>query len=80
MHYREYFIRNQISHLSRSILHQLVQIIHYRQREIITEIYHYIYPIRHENQKGFFIANVNLPSAGDKIYESPSSKSDSFIH
>lgn len=60
--------------LQRSILHQLIQIIQYRQREIISEISHYIYPITHENQKGFSIANLHLPPAEDKIYQSASSK------
>ena len=55
------------------ILRNLTQIITYRQKEIMNEIYHYIYPIQTENQDEYSIANIKLPQADDKIYQSASS-------
>jgi hypothetical protein len=59
---------------SRSILRNLTQIINYRQKEIINQIYHYIYPIENDNQNEYTIANIKLPQADDKIYQSASSE------
>ncbi|CAF1427235.1 unnamed protein product [Rotaria magnacalcarata] len=58
----------------RSILRNLTQIISYRQKEIMNEIYRYIYPIRSDNQLEYYIANCRLPQADDKIYQSPSNR------
>ncbi|CAF4804744.1 unnamed protein product [Rotaria sp. Silwood1] len=55
---------------SKSTLHTLTQIISYRQKEIINEIYHYIYPIDNDNQNEYYIANIKLPQADSKIYQS----------
>ena len=39
----------------------------------MTEIYNYIYPIEMEKQNEYSIANIKLPQADDKIYQSGSS-------
>ncbi|CAF3994108.1 unnamed protein product [Rotaria sordida] len=36
----------------------------------MNEIYHYIYPIDNNNQNEYYIANIKLPQADDKIYQS----------
>ncbi|CAF0877101.1 unnamed protein product [Rotaria sordida] len=70
-------IQQEVIHLyhnnlnqSRAILHKLIQIISYRQKKIMNEIYHYIYPIDNNNQNEYYIANIKLPQADDKIYQS----------
>jgi hypothetical protein len=55
------------------MLRNLIEIITYRQKEIMNEIYRYIYPIRNDNQNEYSIANIKLPQADDKIYQSGSS-------
>ncbi len=55
------------------MLRNLIQIIIYRQKEIMNEIYRYIYPIRSDNQNEYSIANIKLAQADDKIYQSGSS-------
>jgi hypothetical protein len=52
------------------MLHNFTQIINFRQKEIINEIYHYIYPIECDNHHEYSIANIKLPQADDKIYQS----------
>lgn len=37
----------------------------------MNEIYRYIYPINYDNQNEYYIANIKLPQADDKIYQSP---------
>ncbi|UJR10312.1 hypothetical protein I4U23_014518 [Adineta vaga] len=59
---------------SRSILRKLTQIIAYRQREVMHEIYRYIYPIHCDTQNEYSITNIKLPQADDKIYQSASSR------
>ncbi|CAF1250332.1 unnamed protein product [Adineta steineri] len=59
---------------SRIILHKLIQIITYRQKEIMNEMYYHIYPIQKENQNEYSIANIKLPQADDKIYQSASNR------
>ncbi|CAF0846335.1 unnamed protein product [Adineta ricciae] len=59
---------------SRSILRKITQIIAYRQREIMDEIYRYIYPIHCDAQKEYSIADRRLPQADDKVYQSASSR------
>jgi hypothetical protein len=57
----------------RSILRTLTEIISYRQKEIIHEVYRYIYPIEKDNHNEYSIVNIILPQADDKIYQSASS-------
>lgn len=39
----------------------------------MTEIYRYIYPIESDDYNELSIANIKLPPADDKIYQSASS-------
>ncbi|CAF2374535.1 unnamed protein product [Rotaria sp. Silwood2] len=70
-------IQQEVIHLynnnlnqSKSTLQHLTQVISYRQKEIMNEIYHYIYPIENDNQNEYYIANSKLLQAGIKIYQS----------
>ncbi|CAF3721244.1 unnamed protein product [Rotaria socialis] len=60
-----------INHLNQSkcILHDLTQVINFRQKDIVHEIYHYIYPIIVDDSGEYSIANVKLPQAEDKTYQ-----------
>lgn len=40
----------------------------YRRREILGEIYRYVYPIEKDSQNRYSISNVKLPQASDQIY------------
>jgi hypothetical protein len=40
----------------------------FRQKDLINELYHYVYPIFDENKTEYSIANMKLPPAEDKIY------------
>lgn len=61
--------------LRRAILRQLTQIIAFRQREVMSDIYRYIYSIHCNANKEYFITNIKLPQADDKVYQSASSSS-----
>ncbi|CAF4355987.1 unnamed protein product [Rotaria sp. Silwood2] len=70
-------IQQEVIHLynnnlnqSKFTLQHLTQVISYRQKEIMNEIYHYIYPIENDNQNEYYIANIKLLQAGIKIYQS----------
>ncbi|CAF4122554.1 unnamed protein product [Rotaria sp. Silwood2] len=70
-------IQQEVIHLynnnlnqSKFTLQHLTQVISYRQKEIMNEIYHYIYPIENDNQNEYYIANIKLLQADAKIYQS----------
>jgi len=58
----------------RSTLNDLLQLVIYRQKLIIRDIYTYVYPINVENKNEFTIANIKLPAAEDKIFQTSLSR------
>lgn len=50
----------------------------FRQKNSINEIYRSIYPIVGDSKMEYSIANVRLPNAEDKIYQTSLSKSYSI--
>jgi hypothetical protein len=52
----------------RCLLHDLIHLIHFRQKDMISEIYRCVYPIISENKTEFSIGNIRLPPAEDKSY------------
>lgn len=58
---------NQLNQ-SKCLLHDLTHLIHFRQKDMISEIYHYVYPIVPENKREFSIGNIRLQPAEDKSY------------
>ncbi|CAF3841822.1 unnamed protein product, partial [Rotaria sordida] len=63
-------LNSYINHLNQSkcLLHDLIQVITYRQKDIINEIYRYVYPIVNDKNDEYLIGNIKLPPAEDKIY------------
>jgi hypothetical protein len=59
--------------LSRYILNDFIQLITYRQKEIISEIYRYVYPIVNDQKNEYFIASIKLLPAEEKIHQTSSS-------
>ncbi len=53
----------------RYLLHDLIQLNIFRQKDIISEIYRDVYPIINDTKKEYSIGNVKLPQAEDKIYQ-----------
>lgn len=41
----------------------------FRQKNIINEIYHYVYPITNNKKNEYSITNIRLPQAEDKIFQ-----------
>ncbi|UJR35700.1 hypothetical protein I4U23_028449 [Adineta vaga] len=66
---RELKLRIDELNQSKYFLHDLIQLITFRQKDIINEIYHHIYPIKSVNRNEYSIANVKLPTAQDRIYQ-----------
>ncbi|CAF2937296.1 unnamed protein product [Rotaria sp. Silwood2] len=64
-------LNSYINHLNQSkcLLQDLIQVITYRQKDIINEIYRYVYPIVSDKNDEYFIGNIKLPHAEDKIYQ-----------
>ncbi|CAF5104084.1 unnamed protein product, partial [Rotaria sp. Silwood1] len=64
-------LNSYINHLNQSkcLLHDLIQLITYRQKDIINEIYRYVYPIVNDKNDEYSIGNIKLPHAEDKIYQ-----------
>jgi hypothetical protein len=58
---------NQLNQ-SKCLLHDLIHLINFRQKDMISELYRYVYPIIAENKKEFSIGNIRLPPAEDKSY------------
>ncbi len=52
----------------------------FRQKDLINELYHYVYPIFDENKTEYSIANTKLPPAEDKIYLTSLSLFFLFLH
>jgi len=53
----------------RCLLHDLIKLTTFRQKDLIRELYHYVYPITVEKKSEYSIGNIKLPAAEDKIYE-----------
>ncbi|CAF0968638.1 unnamed protein product [Adineta ricciae] len=64
-------LKARISELNQSkyFLYDLIKLTTFRQKTIIDEIYHQIYPIVSDKKNEYSIANVRLPTAQDKIYQ-----------
>ncbi|CAF4408978.1 unnamed protein product, partial [Adineta steineri] len=54
---------------SKYLLHDLIQLIIFRQKNLISNIYHHIYPITSDNNNEYSIGNIKLPPAEDKSYQ-----------
>jgi hypothetical protein len=59
---------NEFFFVHRCVLHDLVHLTHFRERDMISEIYRYVYPITAESKTEFSIGNIRLPPAEDKSY------------
>lgn len=64
--YRFYFIEFLFL---RCALHDLTQLNIFRQKDIVQEIYHYVFPIVTISNDEYLIGNIKLPHAEDKIYQ-----------
>lgn len=57
---------------SRYILSDFIQLVTYRQKEIISEIYRYVYPIVNDQKNDYFIASIKLLPAEEKTHQASS--------
>ena len=57
------------------MLHQLLQVISYRQKIILTELSRDVYPIRCIDSNAYSIVDIRLPRADDPIFDASSSSS-----
>ena len=53
----------------RYLLHDLIKLTAFRQKDIISEIYQHVYPITNDTKSDYSIASLKLPAAQDRIYQ-----------